>query len=284
MALSNWEFELTPGLVAGLNPPLKLTDFDPGEITTRDQDTINPYGENRWLGRDRVTPPTWTLQMMALGSTAHTTVQQVVDVVTAPLEPGVDVAVTYRINNRDRVARGRFRNFKATPLKGIPDRAVELTVDFVHTHYVSLDAALSQVVLRFSSTSQGGFTVPVTVPIVVHAAPGSIQGNIPDVGGTAPAAFTATIYGPITNPWLAGRNWRMNMTTELLHNQSATVDTLNNTILRNDGASLAGTLDRYSRLSGLRLKPGSDFIQFGGTDSTGNSRAVVTWHKTYKGF
>ena len=106
------------------------------------------------------------------------------------------------------------------------------------------------------------------------------------MGGTAPAPFVEVIHGPITNPWIAGPGWRFDFLTTLAYDQTLTVDTRPwaQTVLRNDGASLAGTLTRASTaLSDARLLPGGGaWLTFGGIDGTGTATCSVSWRPTYR--
>src|SRR5699024_8281152 len=99
------------------------------------------------------------------------------------------------------------------------------------------------------------------------------QGTIDDVGGDSPTAPIITIHGPIQRPWLEGPGWRLDLNTELAYDQSLVVDPRPwaNTVIRSDGTSLGGALSMRSRLSQVRLTPGSASVKFGGNDATKTS-------------
>ena len=135
------------------------------------------------------------------------------------------------------------------------------------------------------TTHSGGMSEPLSEPLSTIGG-GARSGVIDVVGGTAPAPFIATIHGPMTNPWIAGPGWRFDFLTTLAYDQTLTVDTRPwaKTVLRNDGASLAGTLTRASTaLSDARLLPGGGaWLTFGGIDGTGTATCSVSWRPTYR--
>jgi len=92
------------------------------------------------------------------------------------------------------------------------------------------------------------------------------------------------IHGPISNPTVSGPGWRLQLGYTLAHDQWVTINTRRNTVLRNDGANLAGRLSRTSRLANARLAVGQTEITFTGTDATATSWCELRWRPAYYGF
>ncbi len=124
----------------------------------------------------------------------------------------------------------------------------------------------------------GGIAPPVTPPVVLGGT-GETAGAT-TLSGTRAAWPVFTITGPVTNPQVAypaTGQW-MRLQTTLAPGQSATIDTRpwQRTVLRSDGASLAGSL-RGNLLRDMALQPGLASIRFTGQDNTGTARCTITW-------
>lgn len=283
MALGNWEFNLD-GVQVTQQGNVRLRDFDPGTLNVLSQDQDSPVDEERLFGRDRAEAPVWKLDLHLLGDPhAQVALLQAKAAPRVPLAPGVHQTITYRVGGRERLIYGRLRNFTPKPRLGSPDRVVDASILIYLADQYSYDTTQRSVLMRLQPAATGGFIPPFTAPIIT-VGDGEVQGVIDAVGGSAPAPFTAVFRGPIQNPWLRGDGWEVRMATGLTEGQTATLDTRRKTLLRNDGASLGGTLGRFSRLSGLRLTPGPDRLTFGGIDSTGTATCTVTWRPTHYGY
>ena len=140
-----------------------------------------------------------------------------------------------------------------------------------------------QLTLQMAVPSGSVITWPGVWPLVFSQG-SDRQGVIQDVGGDAPTPIIATIRGPVTNPFVEGDGWRIDLNTTLAYDQSVTVDARARTALRNDGASLAGSLRRTTYLDACRLAPGPAEIRFGGIDPTGTARCDIQWRPAFYGF
>lgn len=124
----------------------------------------------------------------------------------------------------------------------------------------------------------GGFAPPATPPLVLG---GTADTANAAVNSSARASWPViTFAGPVTNPQLAyplAGKW-LQLVTALAAGQTATVDTRpwQRSVLRNDGASLAGTV-RGNLLRDLAFPAGSTVVRFSGQDPTGTCRCTVTW-------
>lgn len=102
--------------------------------------------------------------------------------------------------------------------------------------------------------------------------------------GDAPTWPVITIRGPVSQPSveIVGTGRQLRLDTTLAYDQTVTIDTRPwaRTILRDDGASLAGVA-RGAALSDFLLPVGQTVIAYRGTDTTGQSRATVAWRDAY---
>lgn len=280
------DFELD-GYRLGSTEPIFVEAFDPGVVESRVQDTDNPVGSDRAFGRDRLTGPTWTLDLVvneydAAGALAALGALQKAwraDEVRAT--PGAESALRYAIGGRTRLVYGRSRKLAYSP-NGISSGVVQATAEFVTSSPYIYGDEVRSVSVRFVPPTTGGFTAPFTAPIVT-AQTGEVQGPIEDVGGEAPAPFRVTFEGPITNPKVTGDGWEMELLASIPYDRTVTIDTRTKTVLRDDGANLSGSLSHKSNLGTARLSPGPDYIVFSGVDKTGTSTCLVEWRPVYVG-
>jgi hypothetical protein len=104
--------------------------------------------------------------------------------------------------------------------------------------------------------------------------------NAAAVPGSRRAWPVITFTGPVTNPQLTypATGQYMRLQTALPAGVTAAIDTRpwQRTILRSDGASIAGTL-RGNALRDMALQPGITPVRFSGQDSTGTARCTVAW-------
>jgi hypothetical protein len=129
----------------------------------------------------------------------------------------------------------------------------------------------------------GGIAPPVTPPVVLGGTSDTANAAAVPGGGQAGARQAwpvITFTGPVTNPQLAypATGQYMRLQTTLPAGVTATIDTRpwQRTILRSDGASIAGTL-RGNPLRDMALQPGTTPVRFSGQDATGTARCTVAW-------
>jgi hypothetical protein len=124
----------------------------------------------------------------------------------------------------------------------------------------------------------GGIAPPVTPPVVLGGT--SDTANTAAVPGPRQAWPVITFTGPVTNPQLAypAAGQLVRLQTTLPAGVTATIDTRpwQRTILRSDGASIAGTL-RGSPPRDMALQPGTTPVRFSGQDPTGTARCTIAW-------
>lgn len=124
----------------------------------------------------------------------------------------------------------------------------------------------------------GGIAPPVTPPVVLGGT--GETASTCAVPGTRQAWPVITFAGPVSNPQVAypaAGQW-MRLQTVLAAGVTATIDTRpwQRTVLRSDGASIAGTL-RGTPPRDMALQPGLTPVRFSGQDNTATARCTITW-------
>lgn len=285
--MNEGDFEIN-GYRMGLSSPVAVESFDPGNAEWSDQDQIDPIGGSRLFGRDSLSGPTWIFDL-ATNTIDTAGARSALAGLTKAWRParvntpGYEATLRYMIGGEIRRVYGRPRKL-APSINGYATTGVMSAVaEFVtsdHLHYADTERMAS---LRVVPPPTGGFTAPFTSPILT-AATGEIQGLIDDVGGDVPAPFTVTFKGPITNPKISGDGWTIQLLTTIPYDKTVTVDTRKQSVLRNDGANLGGTLSHISRLGNARLQPGPDYFKFSGSDATGTATCTVRWRPAFHSF
>lgn len=287
MELEDHDIEID-GYVMGRKHPVFAEDVDTGQIEVRDQDSLNPVGNNIFFGKDYLTPPTWIISIATKAETAENGLDalgHVSRIWRAPRGVGKDIKLRYCVAGRTRFVYGRPRTFGVTPTgAGLNQGIIRALGEFKLTDTYHYEDLLKQVRVDIvPPATGGGLTAPFVAPMVTTTN-GVRQGLIEDSGGNIEAPFELTVHGPISNPVIEAEGWRIALTTDLAWDQSLTVDTRKMTITRNDGASLAGTLSRRSRLENARIHPGANEFTFTGSDPTGTAYMTISWHPAWTGF
>lgn len=285
--LANGDFELDGYLFTGSpNSPLYVTDMSPGSVDARVQDRYNPVGHERIFGRDYRTAPTWEFQFrVGAGTVAET--RRLLGAAQAawlstPTEPGGQSVLRYAVGDTVRRIYGRPRRFTPEPaaIYSINQAVARATFDTADAlHY---DDAADSLTLSLIPANGGGLVSPLVSPLTT--APSAARQGLVTVGGDAPAPMEVTFKGPVLNPQAASSGWFVGLEGSLAYDQSVTINTRDNTVLRNDGASLGGQLSRRTYLAQARLHPGAQEFIFTGTDPTGTASCTVSWRNTYYGF
>ncbi|MGL5850182.1 MAG: hypothetical protein ACRCZD_05290, partial [Phycicoccus sp.] len=195
--------------------------------------------------------------------------------------PGALSVLRYNLGGRVRRVYGRPRRFSVAMRTTLWSGVTAAVADFQLADVLHYDDELQSVGVSIVPASTGGLVSPLKSPLSTLGG-GARQGVI-SVGGSAPTPFRATVRGPITNPWIAGPGWRIELATTLASDQSITINTRPgaSSVLRQDGASMAGSLSRTTRLSTAVLRPGPSEITFGGTDPTGTASCTLTWRNAH---
>lgn len=289
--LSDGSFELDGFQFGGESDSVVVQPggFDSGTANWRTQDQDNPSGDSLMFGRDFLTGPTWGFVLLSNEYTATDALDSLDAMATLWLNnasrstPGAVSTLRYNIGGRTRRVYGRPRRWNTAVTPGLWSGVAPVIADFKRVDALHYDDALRTIQVSIIPATTGGLLAPLAAPLSTLGG-GERQGVIDSVGGSAPTPFIAVIEGPITSPWISGPGWKLTFLTTLAYDQSLTVDTRPwaKTILRQDGASLAGTLTRTSTpLAEALLKPGGAELIFGGIDATGTARCTVSWRPTY---
>lgn len=288
-ALREGDFALNEYVIGGDSSyPVYLAGLDTGVVDTLHQDTARPFSDSRAFGRDQHSGPAWTFELrFGRNISAATALAALGDVTHAwrspSREPGDESVLRYRAGGRTRRVYGRPRNFSQNPNLLFSHGYLVGAGQFVTSDAFHYADELRSVVVTLVPTNAGGLVSPLISPLTTVAG-GSRQGIISDVGGDAPAPVIVKFHGPVSAPSVGAGDWVVGLKGSLAHDESVTIDTRTMTVLRNDGASLAGDLTRGTYLSQARLAPGAQELVFRGSDSTGTATCTVSWRPTFYGF
>lgn len=263
--------------------------WDPGSSSTRMSDVANPGADATRFGRDFKDGPTWAWKLVSNRDTASDALDAIEDLSVAwdaaavRSMPGKLSTLRYNIGGRTRCVFGRSRNFAVGNSPDLWVGAQSVTCDFKLAAPVYYDDTELWVGLSIVPTAPGKLKAPLIGPLTTSN-PGVRQGYIDDVGGRLATSVRIVIQGPVARPIVSlNGGWSLSLNTTLAYDQFLTIDSRPgvNTILRNDGASLAGSLSRTADLPSVRLSPGPAYINFSGTDPTGTSWCKVFWRRAY---
>lgn len=264
-------------------PVLVVRDFDPGEMTLREQSTPSPSSDEVTFGREYQTPPVWTFDIAALAEDPA----DVADVLAALAhawrpaalrEPGAVVEMTVATAGGDRLVYGRPGRF--VPDSGATPDAGTVLATFRLADPLVYDATARTLELDLLTAAGGSVILPAVLPWRLGAAAGTRQGVI-TVAGLAPVPMQITFLGPTTGTasglWARGAGWRVDLDMDLAFDQSVTVDTRAHTVTRSDGLSMISAAS--GRFLSARLTPGVQEVAWGASDPTATARMVLTWRE-----
>lgn len=285
--LQDGDFELDGFLFSGSRRrPLYVQGVALHVPEDRTQDTLNPYGEDVQQGRDYKVPPLWTWSLRVGHGGAALTLENLAALTAAwdkmPRTPGTESTLRYAVAGRTRRVYGRARS-----LQPVIDQVFDLgrvvsNAKFQARDSCYYDDAVQRLTVGLVPVNSGGLKSPLISPLTTVA--GSQRQGLVVVGGDAPAPVEVVFKGPISNPRVESTGWEIGLNATLAYDQTVTVDSRTGTVLRNDGASLAGALTRRTYLPEARLLPGSRELILSGTDATGTSSATVSWRNTFQSF
>lgn len=276
------------GVEFGGSDTLWMTGFDPGSADLRTDDSVNPNRDGALPGRDLLGGKMWRLDMTtrqpdlssALALSAALEAEWKDEKVR--LNPLVKVPLSYRMDGRWRRVYGRPDRYQGFAETLITKQGVgRVTADFRVMDPLTYDDEPSTVTLTIVPASTGGLIAPLAAPLSTARSSAPRAGLVVNTGD-APTPLGVTFFGPVVDPWVrAAAGWEVALTGSLAYDQSVTLDPMAGTVTRQDGAPAAGMLTRRTRLSGTRLSRGTNELTFGGTDSTGTARAVLSWRNAY---
>jgi hypothetical protein len=296
ITLDEHQFEILPnelsttgvGFGIGLDVSVDEDGWDPGDAERLVQDSVNEQRGTRNFGRDKLTGPTHTFAAHVDQDDVPTAVaaletfrtawsaRDVIDI------PGRLSVIRYQLAGRTRRFYGRPRRFAAPPSNRILGGYIPITMTFDTADDLFYEDQASTVTIPFATTSDGGFTFPVTFPAATLPS-GQREGAIV-VAGTTPTYPVVRFNGPITNPYLqCGSLWKLQLNMEIASGHYVEIDTRpwRLTVLRDGAYSEAGKLARRTWLKDTVFKPGPQDLSFGGSSAEGTASAIITWRGAY---
>lgn len=283
--LQDGDFELGGYLFSGSRRrPLYVQGFNIEPGRSRIQDVLNPMAPELLQGRDVRTPPLWRFGFRVGHGGAAATLADLAKLTAAwnalSAVPGAESVLRYAVAGRTRLVYGRAREMFPDYSQVYDLGRVVSTGDFQTRDVWFYDDALQSVAVGLVPSSTGGLKSPLRAPLST-AAGSQRQGSVV-VGGDAPAPVELVFKGPVTNPVASSTGWQVGLDTTIAYDQTVTVNTRTGTVLRNDGASLAGVLTRRTYLPEARMRPGARELIFAGTDPTGTATCTMRWRNTYQ--
>jgi len=285
--LQDGDFELDGYLFSGSREqPLYVMGFniDPGR--SRNQDVPNPMAPELLQGRDVRTPPLWRFGFRVGHGGAAATLASLAGLTRAwnalAAVPGAESVLRYAIAGRTRLVYGRAREMFPDYSQVYNLGRVVGSGDFQPRDVWFYDDAMQSLTVGLVPDTTGGLIAPLRSPLSTAA--GSQRQGVVSVGGDSPAPMELVFKGPVTNPVASSTGWQVGLTATIAYDQTVTVNTRTGTVLRNDGASLAGALTRRTYLPEARLRPGARELIFAGTDPTGTASCTMRWRNTYQSY
>ena len=291
--LEESQFELS-GYRFGRDLPVEVTEFDVGEAEAQVGDLDLPGQDGTVFGRDTKTGVEITFELSVNTHDPEAAKREWGELATrwdaASVRSRARRVVPLRIRTpgkRTVVVYGRPRGLERTStlalLKvGRIDGVATFQTADTYFYADTSQGGAHSITLTLVADSGGGIVWPVRWPINWGS-----QGVRQDVvvnSGDSPSWPVITFHGPVAQPSieLVGTGRRLSLDTTLAYDRSITVDTRPwaRTILRDDGASFAGVA-RGAALSDFMLPVGRTTLAYRGTDTSGQSRCVITWRDAH---
>lgn len=288
MELRSNQFELD-GLVFGANVPIDVEEFTPGSYGTRSQDTSSPIGDGNSFGRDYFEPDAWSFKLFTNvedeveALALRSQIAQVWRGDDVRTRPGAVLPLRYSLGGRTRIVYGRPRRFDAPIDTRMYGGFIAITCDFKLASELTFDDAERSVSIRATAPTIGGFSFPVTFPLITEATLAT-RPNSFIVDTEQPTPMLVDFTGPSTDAFLEIDGVRViQLTGDIPPGITLTVDARPwvMSVYRSDGSGVGGMLSRRTRLPRLLLTPGPHQATYGGYDPTGASSAAVRWRKAY---
>ncbi|MCD1286480.1 MULTISPECIES: hypothetical protein [unclassified Brevibacterium] len=280
------EFDLD-GYRFGPGHPVYLSRVDTPGIAWRDQDIVNPVGENVFFGRDYPDPKPWGFDITITGDTPAEAAENYFALANAWAAqrirdtPGAELALDFNMHGTDRRIYGRPRDLKpddATDLFVLETIKAKATFQPSSAEMVDGTARVHQ--MTMTPGPAGGFVFPIEFPWATTQG-GTRQGIIRNAGGLTPTRdVQIEVHGPVGKAVVSGPGWEFGLTQPIAYDRAVTLDVRPATTRWDTGASAAGLLTPGTRLADITIPPGDSEITFTGDDQSGTSTVTVTWRPT----
>jgi hypothetical protein len=292
--LADYQFcvDVDPVCPFGHGTPLNVTAFDLGTGAVRHQDQPGGLSDTNVFGRDLRTPPSWTWSLFTDETDPAAALEQL-DVLAqvwdndVRLTSGDVVALRYTVAGRTRRVYGRPRRWTPQPDQLQRGKA-HITCDFqlseYETYYDDTEQAIPTIPIAPTQITGTYFTFPLVFPLVMATAP-VVYTEQAVVVGTQRTWLTPRMTGPVANPWVQIGTQRYALQGSIPAGQTVRLSgrPWEAGIYNETTGTWGGlTLDPRSRLSQLRLPPGTYPITYSGLDATGSSVCSVRWNPAYR--
>ncbi|MFD8516605.1 hypothetical protein ACFV27_37375 [Streptomyces antimycoticus] len=288
--LQDFQYEIG-GVILGAGTPFKIAEIEglgPAELRTADVEP--PDEDGTWLGVDRFQGRVIRMDagIRVIGSPAGVLDQlaalsAIVSDTSVRAQGGATTDLRMKLPGRDvRVVRGRLRRVQPTLAQVIHGWA-PLDVEFQGADHLFYGETPQSVSIPLGVISTGGFTAPVTAPIVVGGPGPTARPGWVDVDGTASTWPIVTVNGPCSNPVIthveSGRVLAFTGTVGV--GEWVEIDTrpTYRSVTRSGGGITS--LTPVSRIDQFQLPPGRSEIRWSATDPTNTSTLAVTWWPAY---
>jgi hypothetical protein len=264
----------------GTTPPTMSLRTDYTERLQRDGVTV---------GRDYLGSASWAITLAtnagdlagALGAAADLEERWKAEAVrssTAPaaLDYSTDLGDTWhRVYGRPGLFTGFSPNARAMQGSG------QITLEWVQTDPSHYSAAEHQATIVAQASVVGGIVAPLVAPITTVATGGERAGVLQN-DGDRPSPARVRFYGPSTDPIIrTDRGTIIAYKGTLAYDQWVELNAWDATVKLNNGASVAGRLDRRTVVSKMAVPAGRSEWAYAATDLSGTSRAVIYWRDAH---
>lgn len=265
--LADGQFELD-GYLFG-DGEVVLRNLDLGERVVANHDVSIGTMGTRYMGRDRESAPELTLDLSvsaAPGRPAREVLRRLRKTWEGPAQhPGQLSALRYNLNGDLGYVLGRPRRFSALDFRhllntGVGD--VMATFQLADMAFYSDTEYVARIDVIPPLTT--GLKSPLMAPLTTEGA-GSPRAGFVVNHGDADSPVAVTFHGPVTNPYVRGPGWLVQLNTHLAHDRSVTLDARYMTVTDDQGGNRAGALSRSSRLDLMKLPPGRSELEFSGS-------------------
>ncbi|WP_291280006.1 hypothetical protein [Galactobacter sp.] len=194
----------------------------------------------------------------------------------APLDYSFDGVAWQRVYGRPAAFAGITPDFVASLGLGLLD------LQFTQLDPRHYSAAEHQAVIPVAPASYGGIIAPLVAPITTVASGVPRAGSI-DNAGDLPSPARVVFKGPCRNPVLTtDAGYKIGYVGSIAYDQTVTLSAWDSTVIKSPPrASVAGDLDRRTRLSRLVVPAGHSEWYFEATDQTGTATATVYWRDSF---
>ena len=289
-ALLDWQVSLN-SLVMGAGTPYHVIAFDPGKPDVRAADVDMPGADGIRFGRDYLGGTLVTLEILIDGNGDPGTALDSLSALrkawnssATRFSPGAVDVLTYQMpGHGNRRIYGRPRGqLSVSGLDNVGVGVITTVGDFQALDHLAYGQDRSAHV-PLVPASAGGVAFPLSFPFAFVGS--SERLGVINVNGDYPSWLAIYVFGPIAQPVVECVNrWRIELNTTLAYDQSLTIspEPWKRTVLRNDGANLAGAFSaRSPRLSRLQVPPGEHQVWLRGTDPTGTAYMQLRWSDTF---